>query len=115
MTVFKTFLKVLTKYKTPVIMYTVFLIFFGGFNMQTSESSTNFVASRPDILIINNDEEIGITKDLIKYIKDNSNIIDKKVPDYLDKNWYINLAKDRVDSFVNDNSFTLFDYLENLQ
>ena len=46
---------------------------------------------------------------------DNSNIIGKKVPDYLDKNWYINLAKDRVDSFVNDNSFTLFDYLENLQ
>lgn len=76
MTVFKTFLKVLNKCKTPIIMYTVFLIFFGGLNMQTSENSTNFVESKPDVLIINNDEDEGITKNLIKYIEDNSNIVE---------------------------------------
>ena len=78
MTVFKTFLKVLNKCKVPIIMYTVFLIGFGGFNMQTSETSTSFVASKPDILIINQDEEMGVTQNLVEYIKENSNIIDIK-------------------------------------
>lgn len=78
MTVFKTFLRVLNKCKIPIIMYTVLLIIFAGFNMQTSENSTNFIASKPDILIINRDEEKGITKNLVEYIKNNSNIIDIK-------------------------------------
>ena len=79
MTVFKTFLKVLNKCKMPIIMYTVILVFFGAFNMQTSENSISFVASKPDILMINKDvEEIGVTKNLIDYIKENSNIIDIK-------------------------------------
>lgn len=76
MIVFKTFLKVLNKCKVPIIMYTVILIFFAGFNMQTSENSTNFVASKPDVIIINQDEETGITKSLIEYIKQNCNIIE---------------------------------------
>lgn len=76
MIVFKTFLKVLNKCKVPIIMYTVILIFFAGFNMQNSENSTNFVASKPDVVIINQDEETGITKSLIEYIKQNCNIIE---------------------------------------
>ena len=78
MTVFKTFLKILNKNKFIIILYTLFLIFFGGFNMQTSENNTNFVASKPDIMIVNYDEEKGITKDLIKYIEENSNVVDLK-------------------------------------
>ena len=78
MTVFKTFLKILNKNKFIIILYTMFLIFFGGFNMQTSEDNTNFVASKPDIMIVNYDEEKGITKDLIKYIEENSNVVDLK-------------------------------------
>lgn len=73
MTVFKAFLKILNKCKFVVLLYTIFLIGFGAFNMQTSDNSTSFVASKPDILIINNDEEKGITKNLIKYLKDNAN------------------------------------------
>ena len=76
MIVFKTFLKILNKNKFIIILYTVFLIGFGGFNMQTSDNSTNFVASKPAIMIVNYDEEKGITNDLIKYITDNSNIIE---------------------------------------
>ena len=76
MIVFKTFLKILNKNKFIIILYTVFLIGFGGFNMQTSDNSTNFVASKPDIMIVNYDEEKGVTKDLIKYITVNSNIIE---------------------------------------
>ena len=74
MIVFKTFLKVLNKNKVPIVMFTIILIFFGGFNMQTSENSTNFVASKPDILIINQDKEEGVTQNLIEYIQKNSNI-----------------------------------------
>ena len=55
-------------------MYTAFLIGFGGFNMQTSENSTNFVASEPDVFIINQDKGEGITQNLIEYIEKNSKI-----------------------------------------
>ena len=74
MTVFKTFLKVLNKNKFVVILYTVILLCFGGFNMSTSDNSTNFMAKKPDVLIVNNDENIGITENLIEYIKNNTNI-----------------------------------------
>ena len=78
MTVFKTFLKVLNKYKTTVILYTVILVFFGGFNMQTSEQSTNFVSTKPDVAIVNYDVEEGITKELIQYLKKNNHIVNLK-------------------------------------
>lgn len=74
MTIFKTFLKVLNKYKVTIIMYVVILIFFAGFNMKNNDNNINFVASTPDVMIISNDEEKGITKDLINYVKENSNI-----------------------------------------
>ena len=74
MTVFKTLLKILNKNKIMVIIYTFLLILFGGINMNSNQKATNFVASKPDILIVNKDEEVGITKDFIKYIKENSNI-----------------------------------------
>ena len=76
MTVFKTFLKVLNKCKVPIILYTVLLIGFGGFNMQTSDNSTNFVASKPDVYIINEDKEEGITKNLVDYMKNNTNVLE---------------------------------------
>lgn len=109
MTVFKTFLKVLNKCKVPIIMYTVFLIGFGGFNMQTSETGTNFVSSKPDILIINQDEEIGLTKNLVEYIKNNSNIIkveesEEAINDalfYRDVNYIIYIPNNYRQDFLN--------------
>lgn len=76
MTVFNTFLKILNKNKFIIIMYTVILITFAGFNMKTSDNRISFVSSKPDVLIVNNDENIGLTKDLIEYINENTNIID---------------------------------------
>ncbi|MDD6224175.1 MAG: hypothetical protein PUB18_04150, partial [bacterium] len=78
MTVFKAFLKVLKSCKIPIILYTLCLVLFSVFFVETNDSSTNFVASKPDVLIVNYDEEIGITKGLIDYIKQNSNIIELK-------------------------------------
>lgn len=76
MTIFKTFLKVLNKCKAPIIIYTVFLIFFGGFNIKTSDNSMSFVADKPDILIVNEDKDNKITNNLINYIEKNSNKIE---------------------------------------
>ena len=76
MTVYKTFLKVVNKYKFLILIYTAMLILFAGFNMQTSQNSTNFVAEKPDVLIINNDKEQKLSKNLVEYIEKNSNIVD---------------------------------------
>lgn len=108
MTVFKTFLRVLNKYKVTIIIYTVFLVAFGGFNMKTSDNSTNFVSSKPDVLIINQDEEEGITKNLVEYIKNNSNIRDVKDDEeaindalfYRDVNYIIYIPENYREDFL---------------
>ena len=53
MTVFKTFWKVVKKYKGTIILYTSMLIIFGGINLQTNNTTTTYVDKKPDILIIN--------------------------------------------------------------
>ena len=109
MIVFKTFLKILNKNKFIIITYTAFLIGFGGFNMQTSENNMNFVASKPDILIVNKDAETKITKNLIQYITNNSNIIDIKDDEearndalfYRDVNYIIYIPENYSKDFLN--------------
>lgn len=109
MIVFKTFLKILNKNKPIIILYTVFLIAFGGFNMQTSDNNTNFVASKPDIKIINNNGNNIITDSLVEYISDNSNIVNLKDNDealkdalfYRDVNYIIYIPKNYNIDFMN--------------
>ncbi len=109
MTIFKTFLKVLNKYKVTIIMYAVILIFFAGFNMKNNDNSMSFIASTPDVLIINNDEEKGITKSLINYIKENSNIKEIKNSEeaindaifYRDVNYVIYIPNNFRENFLN--------------
>lgn len=76
MTIFKTFLKVLNKCKAPIIMYTIILIFFTGFNMKTNENSMAFSPSKPKIIIVNEDEFTGITENLIVYLSAHCEIVD---------------------------------------
>lgn len=75
MTVFKTFLHVLNKCKGTIIIYTVMLVFFGGINMRTSDNNMGFTESKPDILIVNNDTETGVTADMIKYLKEHTELV----------------------------------------
>ena len=75
MTVFKTFFTIVNKLKPTIILYTALLIIFGAVNMKTSDNNINFVNSKPDILIINQDVNKGLTKNLIDYMKKNSNIV----------------------------------------
>ena len=58
-------------------------------------------------------EKISYTPDRV--FIDNSKVIDKEVPYKLDKSWYISLAKERLESFMPDNTFTLFDFMDSLQ
>lgn len=110
MTIFKTFLKVLNKCKAPIIMYTVFLIFFGGFNIKTSDNSMSFVANKPDVLIVNEDSDNNITNNLINYIKNNANIVDVKDNEearndalfYRDVSYIIYIPQNYANDFLND-------------
>ena len=109
MTVFKTFFKILNKNKFIVILYTVILLVFGGFNMQTSEKSLSFKPSKPSITIVNNDEEVGITKSFIKYIKDNSKTPNIKSDNeslddalfYEDTSYIVFIPKNYHNDFIN--------------
>ena len=78
MTVFSTFWKVINKYKGTIILYTVMLIVFGGVNMTTNDTGVDFTSSKPDILIVNNDKDSEITKNLVNYMSDNANIVSVK-------------------------------------
>lgn len=71
MTIFKTYLKVLYKNKFMVILYTAILIFFAGFNIENNDSNKVFEASKPDILIVNQDTS-NFTNHFIRYIKGHS-------------------------------------------
>lgn len=108
MIVFKTFWNVVKKYKGTIILYTIMLIVFGGLNMQANNPSTDFVDSKPDIFIVNRDKEIGLTKNLISYMEENSNIIDienneEKINDalfYRDVNYVIYVPENYRDDIL---------------
>lgn len=109
MTVFKAFLKIFNKNKSIIIMYSVILILFSVFNMQTSDHSMSFSAEKPNILIINQDENIGITKDLISYLEKNSKKVkvekdEDKINDalfYRDVNYVIYIPSGYRKDFLN--------------
>ena len=102
MTVFKTFFTIVNKLKPTIILYTALLIIFGAVNMKTSDNNINFVNSKPDILIINQDVNKGLTKNLINYMKKNSNIVkvennEEKINDslfYREVSYVIYIPKD---------------------
>lgn len=111
MTVFKTFIKVLSAYKLPIIMYTSFLIFFAGFNFQTSDNNMSFQDTKPDIAIVCEDEEVGITKHLIDYLDENATIKDisnedRKIEDalfYREISYVIYIPKNYRNDVLSDN------------
>ena len=72
MTVFKTYLKILRKNLFMIIVFSLLLVIFGGLRMKSEDKSLSFNAVKPDVLIVNKDENKGITKGFIKYIKNNS-------------------------------------------
>ena len=82
MTVFKTFWKVVNKYKGTIILYTVMLLTFGTMNLKTNDINTTFTNSKPDVLIIDQDESL-ISKNLVDYFDKFANLV--KVEESEDK------------------------------
>ena len=76
MTVFKYFFKVLKKYQFMIILYTVLLIGFGAFSLQSNKEAGDFNATKPDVFIINHDEGNKFTQNLYDYIVKNANIVE---------------------------------------
>lgn len=115
MTVFSTFWKVINKYKGTIILYTVMLIVFGGVNMTTNDTGVDFTSSKPDILIVNNDKDSEITKNLVKYMSDNSNIVSVKDNEearddalfYRDVSYIIYIPKDYGNNILNGKNVDL--------
>lgn len=75
MIVFNTFWKVIKKYKATVILYTAMLVIFGSTNMQANNKVMTFTNTKPDILIVNNDKDGILTKNLVDYLNKNTNIV----------------------------------------
>ncbi len=98
MIIFKTFWNVVKKYKGTVLLYTVMLIVFGGLNMTTNESSMDFVSSKPDVFIVNQDPGNKVTTNLIQYMKNHSCIIS------------LNEGKDAIDDalFFRDVNYVIY-------
>lgn len=76
MTVFKTFWKIVNKYKGTIILYTVMLISFGGINLASNDTTTTFTSTLPNIAIVNNDQKSVLTNNLISYLSENSKVVD---------------------------------------
>jgi len=105
MIVFKTFLKVLNKNKGIILLYTLILLIFAYFNMKNGETTTNFSSEKTDVYILLEDENIGLTKNLVDYLKSVSlvkEIKEEKLEDalfYRDVSMIIKIPKNyRIDT-----------------
>lgn len=115
MTIFKTFLKVCNKNKFIIILYTVILVIFGGLNMQMEDNSIHFTPSKPNVVIVNQDEAKGVTQNLIEYISDNSHIISLKEDEqslndalfYRDVHYIIYIPPHYRENFLNHQNPTI--------
>ena len=109
MIVFKAFWKVVNKYKGTIIGYTVMLLIFGTLNMSSNDVTSDFKSSKPDVIIVDNDKSV-LSNNLIKYFKNNANILDidvdeEKIDDaifYRDANYVIYIDKGYEDDVLNE-------------
>lgn len=79
MTVFKTFLKIVNKYKGTIILYTMMLLVFGVTNLNTKET-TSFIETKPSVVIIDEDNS-KLSNNLVNYVKKNTDLRDIKESD----------------------------------
>lgn len=112
MMLFKTFWRVVNKYKGTIILYTVMLVIFGGINMTASNTSTDFTDSKPSIKIVNKDDSI-ISSNLVNYLEKVSDVKDikeDKIDDaifYRDISYVIYIPDGYGDSIYTDDSKTI--------
>ena len=109
MTVFKTFWKVVKRYKGTIIGFTLMLVIFGSINMSSNDVTSTFKETKPDIIIVNNDNG-AFSKALVNYLKENANIVDiknteKDIDDaifYRDASYVVYIPKEYEESILNE-------------
>ena len=73
MILFKTFWKIVNKYKGFIMVYTVMLVIFGAINMSANDNNMDFTSSKPSISIINKDSSL-VADNLENYMTDVSDV-----------------------------------------
>lgn len=110
MIIFSTVFKILNKLKGNLILYTVILLAITLFNT-TSGNMNHYEATKPDILIVNKDQNNEITKGFVSYLKEQAILKDidindqEKVDDalfYRDISYVVYIPENFGDDLVND-------------
>ncbi|MDD4718993.1 MAG: ABC transporter permease [Bacilli bacterium] len=81
MIVFNNYFKILKKYTSMIITYTLIFVAFAVFataNSSSVDSSTSFLATKPNVALINRDQETVLIESFKEYLEDNSNIKELK-------------------------------------
>ena len=78
MIVFKTYLKVLNKNKGMILLYTIILVFFAYFNQKNNDNEFQFEAEKPNIAVVNEDQNSNFTNHFLTYLENHTNIIEYK-------------------------------------
>lgn len=74
MTVSKAFWKITAKNIGTFVTYTIILVLFGAVFRNSGSTVVDFEAKKPDIVVFNHDDELGVTKSFVKYLEKNANI-----------------------------------------
>lgn len=112
MTTFRAFLRIIQKNIVVVITSLVILVIFGGFSLQATEGAPGYTADKPNVTIINHDEDAGITKALREYLGEECEIVDlpddeEKLKDalfYRDTDLIIYIPSDYNERYANGES-----------
>lgn len=115
MIIFSTVFKILNKLKGNLILYTVILLAITLFNT-TSGNMNHYEATKPDILIVNKDQNNEITKGFVSYLKEQAILKDidindqEKVDDalfYRDISYVVYIPENFGGDLVNDKNPTI--------
>lgn len=111
MTVFKTFLKIVNKYKGTIILYTMMLLVFGVTNLNTKDTAS-FIETKPDVVIIDEDNS-KLSNNLVNYMKKNTDLRSIKESDiddalfFRDVVYVIYVPKNYQEKRLNQEDITL--------
>lgn len=115
MIIFSTVFKILNKLKGNLILYTVILLAITLFNT-TSGNMNHYEATKPDILIVNKNQNNEITKGFVSYLKEQAILKDidindqEKVDDalfYRDISYVVYIPENFGGDLVNDKNPTI--------
>lgn len=116
MIVFKNYFKIVKKFLSVIILYTVIFTFFAILSTSTDSSSVgDFSSSKPNVVIINNDEESSLSNTFVDYVKENSKIVkidndDEKLRDalfYREVDYILTIPSNYSELFINDNNIKI--------